>query len=180
MITTTGFTVSDLICQAIEYKYGPTSKHENARRPFVWDKARTFKFSAIGFLFGPQFHYWVPFVAGLIPGHTPATALKRVIIDQALMGCWATSSVLFEKEILDGNGIQAGFNNIRLHFWEVYLKACCIFPPGQFINYLLIPPHYRVLWLNGIGFCWRIILSYLVYGKPPQPMEQDSKSEIDG
>ena len=163
MITTTGFCASDIICQGIEYKYGnKTNLHNN--NAFVWDKPRTLKFTLIGFTFGPQFHYWIPFVSGLISGHGGKAAFKKVVIDQVGMGSWATIYVLSMKALMEGEGIKGAKMNVKQNFWDVYLRACCIFPPGQFINYLLIPPNYRVFWLNGIGFCWRIILSYLVYG----------------
>eukprot|EP01084_Bolivina_argentea_P098149 176421_1 len=168
IITTTGFCVSDLICQSIEYKYGNQTQNTS----FIWNKQRTFKFTLIGVMFGPQFHYWVPFVASLVPGHGPKVAFKRVCIDQLCMGSWATSFILSMSALLEGNDIKGIKTNLKDRFFEFYLRACCIFPPAQLINYWIIPPHYRVLWLNGIGFCWRIILSYLVYGKEGTNKEQ--------
>merc|ERR1719499_2163835 len=158
-ITTIGFAVSDTLCQFLEQKYSTKIKKDG----FIWNPIRTLKFTTIGFLFGPQFHYWIPFVTSLFPGHrTPVLALKRVCFDQAIFGTWATTFALSMTAVLDGDDIKS---KIREQWLPVYLRNCCIFPPGQFINYFLIPPQYRVLWLNGIGFIWRILLSYLVMGE---------------
>mmetsp|Transcript_34118 Transcript_34118/g.55620 ORF Transcript_34118/g.55620 Transcript_34118/m.55620 type:complete len:206 (+) Transcript_34118:23-640(+) len=164
MITTSGFGVSDIACQCIEYRM--KSRHGTAHSSFVWDKKRTVNFSIIGFLFGPQFHCWMPFVVKSIPGTTVEVTLKRVFVDQCVFSSWATVFVLCTSQILEGHGIRSGIQNVRDNFVDAYSKACCIFPPGQFINYFLIPPRYRVLWLNGIGFLWRVIVSYILYGKP--------------
>eukprot|EP01084_Bolivina_argentea_P113581 202392_1 len=158
IITTTGFCVSDAICQSMEYKY-------SKKKRFIWDRTRTFKFTLIGFCFGPQFHYWVPFVSGLFHGHTPRVALKKVVFDQLFMGSWATTFVLGMNAWMEGKDIRGMKTNVKEKFLDIYLRACCIFPPGQFINYFLMPPHLRILWLNCVGFCWRIALSFLVYGR---------------
>ena len=86
-MTTGGFAVSDLFCQTIEFQYKKKSADDehNNYKPFVWDRSRTLKFTIIGCLFGFQFHYWIPFVAGLVPGNGGKVALKRVIIDQVIM-----------------------------------------------------------------------------------------------
>ena len=102
IITTTGFGVSDLICQSIEYK-AATDKNENhASGQFIWNRSRTLKFTIIGFMFGPQFHYWIPFVASLVPGHGLNNAFKKVLIDQICMGSWATVFVLSMKPLMEG------------------------------------------------------------------------------
>merc|ERR1719474_949695 len=138
-ITTTGFAVSDVVCQCIEHKY-------SKRASFQWNHIRTAKFTTIGFLFGPQFHFWIPFVASLVPGgkhRTAAQALKRALIDQTIMGTWATTFALSMTAILDGEDVEGIKSRIRSQWWPIYLRNCCIFPPGQFINFLFIPPQYR-------------------------------------
>eukprot|EP01084_Bolivina_argentea_P282780 484126_1 len=160
-ITTGGFFGSDLLCQIIEYKY----KKENK---FIWDKYRSFKFSVTGCMFGVQFYFWIPFVAQLFPGKGIRSAFKRVCFEASTFGPYSACFVISINAILDGYKLDGIKNRLNENWLNVWSAAVCVFGPGQLINYWLIPVQYRILFLNAIGFCWRVFLSYLLFGKKNQ------------
>ncbi len=37
----------------------------------------------------------------------------------------------------------------------------CVWPAAQYLNFYLVPTHYRVVFVNFILFCWNVFLSYI-------------------
>eukprot|EP01084_Bolivina_argentea_P119133 211266_1 len=158
VITTSGFFTGDYICQWIESRYRDKKK-------LIWNRQRSFNFTFIGFAMGPQFHYLVPFVARVIPGTGVITALKRAVFGQFILGPYGNSFVLSLDTILYGGDIEAIKQRLRNDFLTMWAFGCLVWVPGNFVCYWIIPPQFRVLFLNALGINWRVFMSYLVNKK---------------
>eukprot|EP01084_Bolivina_argentea_P306725 530074_1 len=157
-ITSSGFLCGDIICQCIEHKY-------TEKKTFQWDMKRSLNFTTIGVVIGPFFHFMIPFVVSVFPGTGTKIALQRAVFGQIVFAPFASGLVLSLNTILDGGNMNSVRKRLQNDWFDVYIRQIFFFLPGQFINYWIIPMQYRVLWLNFIGFNWRIFLSYLVFSR---------------
>jgi protein Mpv17 len=63
---------------------------------------------------------------------------------------------LLERKPL--TGISEEF---RKKFPAVYLFDWCIWPPTQYLNFMFVPAHLRVLYVNVVTVLWDVFLSYI-------------------
>jgi hypothetical protein len=173
---------ADIICQ----KYYP-SNPADAKRPFRQrvDWRRTFNFTVLsGVVYPPICHYWYAFLSTRIVGPTPALAVaKRVALDQILFAPLSIAFFFTAIMFLEGNLPKVGTK--LSHDWiPTLLNNFYVWIPSQIINFSVIPPPFRVLWANSIGFFWSIYISSVsaahhahpedLIKSPPTPSQKKS------
>jgi len=67
----------------------------------------------------------------------------------------------FGMGILEDKRTSECWNEFVRKFPAVYLFDWCIWPPTQYINFALIPPAFRVLYVNVVTVIWDVFLSYI-------------------
>ncbi|XP_053142857.1 mpv17-like protein 2 [Hemicordylus capensis] len=128
-----------------------------------WDTVRTVHMFFTGCSMGPLLHYWYSWLDRRIPAKgvkSIKSVTLKVTIDQIfspVFGCWYFVSMgLFE-----GHSWAESWNEFREKFWEYYTAELCVWPACQMINFLFLPPAYRVLFVNTVILGWNVYLSYL-------------------
>ena len=122
------------------------------------------KFATVGFCLAPQLVLWYRVVPYLLPGKPSfVNASKRMLLDQVLFASWSTAYCLGFAKMLNGGNINDIQRQINSKWLDSYKVNLLLWPPAQLINFWFIPPHFRVLWTNGIAFGWTTFLSFKAY-----------------
>eukprot|EP00483_Globobulimina_turgida_P000572 UN00572 len=156
--TTTGIAIfGDISCQYIAHKHSSRRNYT-----FQWDYKRTVTFGLTGFLFAPQMVLWYRYIQHKIPGQSMKTASKRVIMDQCVFASWTTVYFLSFNTYLQGGNCGDIKKQVNTKWMDTYIANTLLWPPFQFINFWLIPPHFRVLGTNLVSLAWSAYLSFKV------------------
>jgi len=143
------FATGDVIAQqAIERK---RSKH---------DFSRTARLSFFGgCLFGPPISKWIAFLSRLRFATPAKAAIYRTWLDQALMaplvvGCFFTSMSLME-----GEGTSGVADKLSINYAPTLMRGWMVFTPAQLINFAVVPPQFRFVFVGAVSLVWNTYLS---------------------
>jgi len=139
------------------------------------DWIRTGRLTLIGLCLGPLNHGWYRFLDRAYPSIQAAAIGKKILLDQIiasplLIVFFLTGSGLMQKQTLSECGEE-----IRNKFITIYKADWLIWPAAQTINFLFLPPQYRVLYVAMVTLFYDGFLSYM---KHEDPFHEENSTEV--
>ncbi|XP_044003919.1 mpv17-like protein isoform X2 [Aphidius gifuensis] len=111
------------------------------------------------FMAGPILHTWYVWLDRTFVGKASRVILRKLLCDQFILT--PPLLVLFFTSM----SLMEGKDNIAAECKEKFVRtfqtSCMFWLPVQFVNFLLIPPSYRVAFVSAASFLWVNILCYL-------------------
>lgn len=130
-------------------------------KTLMYDWKRTGRMAVVGVFLGPFLHVWYSKLDKFLPGNHKKTVLKKVLADQII----ASPSFLFlfftGIGTLEGKSFKESMDELREKFLIMYLIEWVVWPPAQAINFYVLPPHLRVVYVNMLVLIWDCFLSYM-------------------
>jgi protein Mpv17 len=143
------------------------------------DAKRLVIFTALGgCLVGPTLHRWYSFLHQRFPGDGVLTIGKRLLLDQALFAPSFIPAFLGSVLVLEGHPEPK--SRLSQMWWPAVLTNWSVWVPAQCVNFALVPPHFQVLFANGVAVAWNGYLSWASHqdggrgSAPPPPDGQYS------
>ncbi|XP_033629919.1 mpv17-like protein [Asterias rubens] len=112
-----------------------------------------------GCAYGPIGFYWYRWLDRALPGAAKLAVAKKVILDQLV------SAPLFISIFYVGSSIMERTEDISAELKEkfvpTYTASCCFWPLAQTVNFLFLPPHFRVVYVATLSMVWSNILCFM-------------------
>ena len=153
------FGGADAFCQTFLEK-----TPENTTKKFDW--VRCMNMALIGScISAPVNHIWYSKWASALVSKVTSRARVQPYVstaaDQLLVTPVTLSSFLFLSDYLkDFRSLKAA-KNVQEKFTGAMTTNLKVWPPIILANFMFIPPHMRVLFVNVFGFFWSIYLSHI-------------------
>ncbi|NWV89078.1 M17L2 protein, partial [Machaerirhynchus nigripectus] len=133
---------------------------------------RTGRMFVVGCSLGPLMHYWYLWLDSAFPARgvrSLRTVLKKVLIDQLVaspgMGAWYFMGA-WGRPALHRHPDTPTLTQLLLAPPQA---DWCVWPAAQILNFLFVPPAYRVVYVNVVTLGWDTYLSYLKHRVSPAP-----------
>ncbi|KFB49956.1 pmp22 peroxisomal membrane protein [Anopheles sinensis] len=147
--------LGDIAAQEIEMR------RDHAVPSTGYDWRRVFNMTLVGISQGPLHHYLYKWMDVLLPGASVRTVFKKIGIDQFVISPIFIITYLYSAGLLEGASFTTCTDEIKNKYWTIYMADWLVWPPTQFINFYLLSPKYRVLYINGITMLYNVFLCYI-------------------
>jgi hypothetical protein len=162
------FFAGDAICQGIEFlqkkRRGTKTKQQPSKEAptvkFSYDVARSLRMSAFGLtVIGPLGHFFYRLIDKKFPGKSVRTVLTKVVLDQTVFSPIYIPLFFAFEGWLEGLSRQEIIHNVKTRSIPTYIADCIVWPPAQTLNFWLVPPSQRVLYVSLVSIGWNVYLS---------------------
>lgn len=155
------FTGSEWTQQVIIYKVWNGSFHTSETRVAL-DWGSIGRYAIWGFAIFPHIlRRWYTFLDKVVVGKTVwKVALAKTAVDQAIFPIPILGSFYVFLSALEGknDSMESLFEECNVKLWATLKARYCFMLPTQFINFMVIPPQHRVIYVGCTTFIWLNVL----------------------
>ncbi|XP_058801460.1 mpv17-like protein 2 [Phymastichus coffea] len=128
-----------------------------------YDYTRTRNMTAVGLLQGPFHHYFYAVLEKVVPGRSTTSIFKKTLLDQTIASPTCLGIFFFGLGVMENKNLQDINGEVKLKLYDTWKVDCMFWPPTQFVNFLLVPMRYRVMYINFMTMIYDIFLSFMKY-----------------
>uniref|UniRef100_A0A8C9SN80 Si:ch211-120k19.1 n=1 Tax=Scleropages formosus TaxID=113540 RepID=A0A8C9SN80_SCLFO len=148
------------------------STKEAAWSPINW--SQTERVALVGFCFHANFNYhWLKGLERMWPGGGAKRISWKVLLDQLIAAPITISVFYIGLSTLEGR--QDIFEDWREKFWTSYKTGVIYWSTMQAVNFLLVPPVARTVFVGGIALGWTVFLCHLRQAASPHNIRKVNK-----
>lgn len=153
--------IGDSIAQHVERVHTQKPLHEHRHDWRRTASVSTYMAMSGVFLYLP-FYAWLDRTFGASGTHIKAVAAKVVLDDFIFVPAVEIPTYMAWTSTAEGDDVMARFQE---HFTGAALAAWAFNVPVSLLNFTLVPPHLRIVFLDVAELAWSSILSYVTHDK---------------
>ncbi|XP_056458337.1 mpv17-like protein [Gadus chalcogrammus] len=161
------FASADILQQSVLGGAGPsTAASESGDSPQAdrstagIDWSQTAKVALVGFCFHANFNYhWLRGLERLLPGGGLRKITLKVGLDQLVAAPATISAFFIGLSLLERK--EDPLEDWRGKFWTSYKTGVVYWSTMQALNFALVPPVARTVFVGGISLVWTVYLCHL-------------------
>ncbi|XP_050532233.1 mpv17-like protein [Daktulosphaira vitifoliae] len=124
------------------------------------DKEVLGRYAVIGTLISPNIlYFWYKWLDKAFVGTAPKIIVKKMLLDQFLMT--PPLYVIFYVSMSLMEGKKDLLEECRQKFIPTFKTSCVFWLPAQAINFLMVPPPARVIYVGTCSFIWINMLCWI-------------------
>ncbi len=149
---------AELSQQAVNHIFKQKTSAVRRKRPLQIDYSSMQRLAVVGScVYGPLFRAWYFWLDRAFPGTATSIIVQKVCLDQFVLGPPSLALFFVTTSWLEGKTHDVTAE-CRRKFWPTYFLDCLFWVPVQAVNFWLVPPTFRVLFLGVAGFVWLNVL----------------------
>ncbi|PWN40657.1 hypothetical protein IE81DRAFT_213736 [Ceraceosorus guamensis] len=118
-----------------------------------------------GVIFAPIMSTWMGKILERVKFQNKAATLgTKVLLDQVIMSPLIISIFFTATNFLEGKPFSAAQEKLKTSWLPTYKAAVGVWAPVQAINFSIVPPHLRLLFVNVVSVGWNTFLSVQAAG----------------
>ncbi|KAI0056889.1 hypothetical protein BV25DRAFT_1831774 [Artomyces pyxidatus] len=130
------------------------------RRGKKHDIARTARLAFYGgALFAPPITKWLQFLGRLQFSSPTKAIIYRTWLDQSLAAPLVVGWFFTSMTFLEGHGLSEATERMKASYAPTLMRGWLVFGPAQAINFWLVPPQLRFVFLGVVSLFWNTYLS---------------------
>ncbi|KAL2084738.1 hypothetical protein ACEWY4_020256 [Coilia grayii] len=123
------------------------------------DWAQTARVALVGFCFHANFNYhWLRALERMWPGGGAKRVTLKVVVDQLVAAPATISAFYVGLSALEGR--EDPFEDWRNKFWTSYKTGVVYWSTLQAVNFSLVPPVARTVFVGGVALTWTVFLCH--------------------
>ncbi|KAK9502904.1 hypothetical protein O3M35_011590 [Rhynocoris fuscipes] len=135
-------------------------KFSNKVPPDPIDTACLLRYAVVGCCINSNLlYYWYRWLDTNFPGKTAKIVTKKLLLDQFVLTPHLLAIFYISMSIMEGK--KDIFAELKQKFIPTFETSCSFWLPAQAINFVLIPPMARVVYVGTCSFLWVNILCWL-------------------
>ncbi|KAM9851471.1 mpv17-like protein [Aulostomus maculatus] len=131
-----------------------------SRDPAGIDWCQTARVATVGFCFHANFNYhWLRWLERMLPGGGVKAVTGKVVVDQLVAAPLTISAFYIGLSFLENK--DDVLEDWRQKFWTSYKTGVVFWSTMQAVNFSLVPPVARTVFLGGVALVFTIFLCHL-------------------
>ncbi|XP_029360489.1 mpv17-like protein [Echeneis naucrates] len=152
------FSSADVIQQSVLGGKRAARAPSDASADIDW--CQTARVATVGFCFHANFNYhWLRWLERMLPGGGVKAVTGKVVVDQLVAAPLTISAFYIGLSLLENK--DDPLEDWRQKFWTSYKSGVIYWSTMQAVNFALVPPVARTVFLGGTALTFTVFLCHL-------------------
>ncbi|KAH8360863.1 hypothetical protein KR084_009536, partial [Drosophila pseudotakahashii] len=109
-------------------------------------------------VYAPTLYFWYKWLDRAFPGTTKVVIVKKLVLDQFVLTPYLLTVFYAGMSMMEGS--EDTFLELREKFVPTFVRSCIFWLPAQALNFSLVAPRFRVIYMGVCGLIWVNILCW--------------------